>query len=91
MRRRAGHLILLTGLALMAAQSAVYAATQGPYLTGLRRLTESQYRNSIADIFGPTIVVQGKFEKDGNVLNVVGKRFKELEVKRLEHRARSFR
>jgi hypothetical protein len=35
--------------------------------------------------------VQGRFEKDGNVLNVVGKRFKELEVKRLEHRARSFR
>jgi error-prone DNA polymerase len=37
------------------------------------------------------VLVQGRFEKDGNVLNVVGKRFKELEVKRLEHRARSFR
>ena len=67
MRRRAGHLILLTGLALMAAQSAVYAATQGPYLTGLRRLTESQYRNSISDIFGPSIVVQGKFETDRRI------------------------
>ena len=64
MRRRAGHLILLAGLGLMAAQSAVAAATQGPYLTGLRRLTESQYRNSISDIFGPAIMVQGKFETD---------------------------
>jgi error-prone DNA polymerase len=41
--------------------------------------------------FATFVVVQGRFEKDGNVLNVVGKRFKELEVKRLEHRARSFR
>jgi error-prone DNA polymerase len=41
--------------------------------------------------FATFVIVQGKFEKDGNVLNVVGKRFKELEVKRLEHRARSFR
>jgi error-prone DNA polymerase len=41
--------------------------------------------------FATFILVQGRFEKDGNVLNVVGKRFKELDVKRLEHRARSFR
>jgi error-prone DNA polymerase len=41
--------------------------------------------------FATFVIVQGKFEKDGNVLNVVGKRFKELEIKRLEHRARSFR
>jgi error-prone DNA polymerase len=41
--------------------------------------------------FATFVLVQGRFEKDGNVLNVVGKRFKELEVKRLEHRARSFR
>lgn len=31
-------------------------------ITGLRRLTESQYRNSIADIFGPDISVVGRFE-----------------------------
>jgi error-prone DNA polymerase len=41
--------------------------------------------------FATFVLVQGRFEKDGNVLNVVGKRFKELEVKRLEHQARSFR
>jgi hypothetical protein len=41
--------------------------------------------------FATFVLVQGRFEKDGNVLNVVGKRFKELEVKRLEHKARSFR
>lgn len=41
--------------------------------------------------FSTFVLVQGRFEKDGNVLNVVGKRFKELDVKRLEHRARSFR
>lgn len=31
-------------------------------IVGLRRLTETQYRNTIADIFGPDIVVSGKFE-----------------------------
>ena len=41
--------------------------------------------------FATFVLVQGRFEKDGNVLNVVGKRFKELSVKQLEHRARSFR
>jgi error-prone DNA polymerase len=41
--------------------------------------------------FATFVLVQGRFEKDGNVLNVVGKRFKELNVKKLEHRARSFR
>jgi hypothetical protein len=41
--------------------------------------------------FATFVLVQGKFEKDGNVLNVVGKRFKELDIKKLQHRARSFR
>ncbi|HUQ47103.1 MAG TPA: DNA polymerase III subunit alpha, partial [Gemmatimonadaceae bacterium] len=41
--------------------------------------------------FATFVLVQGRFEKDGNVLNVVGKRFKELQVRQLEHRARSFR
>lgn len=31
-------------------------------IVGLRRLTETQYRNTIADIFGPDIVVSGRFE-----------------------------
>lgn len=29
-------------------------------IVGMRRLTEAQYRNSIADIFGPDIVVAGQ-------------------------------
>jgi hypothetical protein len=31
-------------------------------VVGLRRLTEDQYRNSVADIFGPDIKVVGRFE-----------------------------
>lgn len=31
-------------------------------IVGLRRLTEAQYRNAIADIFGPDITVAGRFE-----------------------------
>lgn len=31
-------------------------------VVGLRRLTEAQYRNSIADILGPDIVIGGRFE-----------------------------
>ena len=60
--------VFLAGLCLMAsAQAPAFAASQGPYLAGLRRLTETQYRNSIADIFGPNIVVQGRFEPDRRV------------------------
>jgi hypothetical protein len=48
------------------AQAGVPAAPvlQAPLgqVTGMRRLTESQYRNIVADLFGPTIQVAGKFE-----------------------------
>ncbi len=64
MRFRATMLVLLTGLC---AAAPAFAATQGPYLAGLRRLTETQYRNAIADIFGAAIVVQGRFEPDRRV------------------------
>jgi hypothetical protein len=40
--------------------TAVQLAT--PQIVGLRRLTEAQYRNTIADIFGPDIRVAGRFE-----------------------------
>jgi len=66
MRHRTRTLIFLTGLSLFVVAPA-WAAPQSPYLSGLRRLTESQYRNSIADIFGPNIAVQGKFEPDRRV------------------------
>jgi hypothetical protein len=36
-------------------------------------------------------VDKGRFEKDGNVLNVIGEKFRELNVRHLEHTARSFR
>ena len=63
MQHRARMLIFLTGLSLVAHA----ASAAEPYLSGLRRLTESQYRNSIADIFGPGILVQGRFEPDQRV------------------------
>ena len=31
-------------------------------IVAMRRLTEAQYRNTIADVFGPDIVVSGRFE-----------------------------
>lgn len=37
-------------------------AAGGSDVVGMRRLTEQEYRNSIADIFGKDIVVQGVFE-----------------------------
>ena len=37
-------------------------AAGGSEVVGVRRLTEQEYRNSIADIFGKDIVVQGVFE-----------------------------
>mgnify|MGYP003337111639 FL=1 len=64
--RHARKLIFLGGLCLAFVSQSVGAA-QGPYLSSLRRLTESQYRNSIADIFGPAILVQGRFEPDRRV------------------------
>ena len=67
MRRSRHTLVFLTGLCLLAGTQAALCAASGPYLAGLRRLTESQYRNSIADIFGPDILVQGKFEPDSRV------------------------
>jgi len=68
MRGSARTRILLAGLWLVAmAPLPATAAGQGPYLAGLRRLTESQYRNSIADIFSPGIAVQGRFEPDRRI------------------------
>ena len=64
MRCGAKQLILLGGLCLGRHPGLLRA---GPTLASLRRLSESQYRNSIADIFGPGIVVAGKFEPDRRV------------------------
>jgi len=40
--------------------------------------------------FSTFVVVQGRFERDGGVRNVIGQRFRELEVARLVHKTRDF-
>lgn len=52
--------VLATALAPLCGASA-YASGERE-VVGLRRLTEQEYRNSIADIFGSDIEVQGVFE-----------------------------
>jgi hypothetical protein len=64
-------LIFLCGLWIAGAPVPASAAGQEPHLAGLRRLTETQYRNSIADIFGPGILVQGKFEPDRRIAGLL--------------------
>ena len=46
--------------ALSACDPAEVPTSGGP--AGMRRLTEDQYRNSITDIFGPDILVAGRFD-----------------------------
>jgi len=51
----------------IALETASFAAVPANYVAGLRRLTETEYRNSIADIFGSAIDVQGRFEPERRV------------------------
>jgi hypothetical protein len=61
-------LILSTATAAMAAETVPGAApSTAARISGMRRLSESEYRNSIADIFGSDIEVQGRFEPDRRV------------------------
>lgn len=73
--KRAGTLLFPTLALILAACTAEktpksasaepsFATLQAPLgqIVGMRRLTEAQYRNSIADIFGPDIIVAGRFE-----------------------------
>ena len=53
---------IATSLLLAFMDGAPAIAAGGGQVVGLRRLTEQEYRNSIADIFGKGIVVQGVFE-----------------------------
>lgn len=68
MRRRSVSLAVAAALCatLVPPAPAVVAATKAaaPAHTtvAVRRLTESQYRNAIADVFGPDIQVNGRFE-----------------------------
>lgn len=49
------------------------AAAPVHVMVAMRRLTESQYRNAIADVFGPEIAINGRFEpgrRDAGLLAV---------------------
>ena len=50
-------MVLFGGAAVLAAPPA-----ENSYVASLRRLTEQEYRNSIADIFGKEVEVRGSFE-----------------------------
>src|SRR3569833_1949507 len=58
---------LLAGTVGSLAAEAVPVSAPAARLSGMRRLSESEYRNSIADIFGADIEVQGRFEPDRRV------------------------
>ncbi len=60
MRRRL--LFAVSACFTLAMLGEVPAFAAGSDVVGLRRLTEQEYRNSIADIFGKDIAVQGVFE-----------------------------
>jgi hypothetical protein len=48
----------------------------------------AQYREVVK--FAPFIVVEGKYEREGRVMNVVGKRFRELKTREIAARSRDF-
>src|SRR4051794_10089978 len=64
-------------LAICGGAIAVAASATDSYVVSLRRLTEQEYRNSIADIFGKEIEVRGSFEptKRSNGLAAVSTAF----------------
>jgi hypothetical protein len=49
-------------LMMCCGQAVVAAPAENSYVVSLRRLTEQEYRNSIADVFGKHIEVRGTFE-----------------------------
>src|SRR3954468_2730698 len=56
---------LLFGLLSLSAGAGLAADSQ--HMVQVRRLNEQEYKHSIADIFGPQIVVQGTFEPDTRI------------------------
>jgi len=59
---RKGILVITALLIFAATDGGAAWASGSDHVVGLRRLSEREYRNSIADIFGKDIVVQGMFE-----------------------------
>src|SRR5262245_23609364 len=61
--QRLAHTVLSLVLPIFSGALALAAPPADPsYVVSLRRLTEQEYRNSIADIFGTEIEVRGTFE-----------------------------
>ncbi len=61
-------IVSLVGICLVGSwQVPALGASDLLRISGMRRLSESEYRNSIADIFGAGIEVQGRFEPDRRV------------------------
>jgi hypothetical protein len=56
------HITLFSLILILGGCGVEEPAVEGDISTPLRRLTEAQYRNAIADIFGNSIVVSGRFD-----------------------------
>ena len=54
-------------LGLLAAPIVSASEAEAQQVAGVRRVTESQYRNAIADIFSPEIEVSARFEPDPRI------------------------
>ena len=70
MRTKLLLISLLCGVGLAGAVTAAAApapAAPARLVAGLRRLTEREYRNTIADVFGPGIAVEGSFEPGARI------------------------
>ncbi|HEY8255837.1 MAG TPA: hypothetical protein VIG39_14400, partial [Rhizomicrobium sp.] len=56
----ASCLLVLSGIGGLLFSAPAWAAKTPEPVVSFRLLTESEYRHSIADIFGPQILVQGR-------------------------------
>jgi len=94
---RGGEKILVAGLVTIrqrpaSANGTIFLLLEDEW--GFMNIVVPSYlveKNSEVVKFATFVVVKGRFEKDGNVLNVIGEKFRELNVRHLEHTARSFR
>jgi hypothetical protein len=73
MSKKASRACALLGAGLLGAiathRASVFAAAEAapaaaPVKIGVRRITESQYRRSVADVFGPDITISARFEPE---------------------------
>lgn len=69
MRRLCLGISMILALRILAfdSPSSQAAEADASMVVGVRRATESQYRNAIADIFSPEIVVNARFEPDPRI------------------------